>query len=115
MRALGWIVLGIAGVLLLAMMTVGAWIGMGPWDVADGTMWHWGPMVLLGWLWMLLPLGLVALVVYLLLDRDGVSSPEPDADEREAVAIAERRYAAGEIDREAYLRILEDLDRSGRG
>lgn len=85
-------------------------------------MWYWGDGPE-GWgvLWMgvmmaLMWLPIVVLLVWLLRGFErprheppppARSSPEPDARE-----IAGRAYARGDIERERYLQIVEDLDRT---
>lgn len=87
-------------------------------------MWYWHDGVD-GWgaLWMTLGMAIVWLPLILLLawaliggDRPwrtrggaGPSSPPPEPDARE---LARRTYARGEIDRERYLEMIEDLDRT---
>ena len=64
--------------------------------------------------WMLVGIALLVLIILAIVwlavrlrrdDRDGVRAPSSAVDE------LERRYARGEIDREAYLQIRGDLDR----
>ena len=63
--------------------------------------WHMGGM----WVWWLLLIAGVALVSWLLFSmaRKGGSSGDPPE------AILKQRYAKGEIDRETYERMLDDL------
>ncbi len=88
-------------------------------------MWNWndGPD---GWgvLWM----GLMMVVVWLPLlvilmwalsqfgqpPRDRESPPPPQSTGPEAREIARSAYARGEIDRERYMQIIEDLDQTKR-
>ena len=87
--------------------------------------WHGGPDGW-GWLWMGLMMTIVWLPLLVLLvwalrqfgqpaqspgapPRESERRQEPDVDARE---LARRTYARGEIDRERYLQILEDLEQT---
>lgn len=75
--------------------------------------WHDGPDGW-GWIWMslmmlLVWLPLIVVAVWAVSQIGRRSGREGDgADARE---IARRRYAQGEIDRERYLQIMEDIER----
>ncbi|HET9985218.1 MAG TPA: SHOCT domain-containing protein [Longimicrobiales bacterium] len=70
-----------------------------------GGMWGWGMMF--GWLlWLVVLAFLVWLAVRYLPGRAGPPGRGADAE-----AILKERYARGEIDRDTYLRMLEDLRR----
>lgn len=105
MRVLLWTALGVLGAALL-LGAVGGWM----W----GWGWPWGGMMFVGPLFLLVPVLLIVLLVYALTERSrGGSERDPvagHASEPGALAVAERRYAAGEITREEYLRIKEDLE-----
>ncbi|MFW6202390.1 MAG: SHOCT domain-containing protein [Gemmatimonadota bacterium] len=82
------------------------------WDHMDGA-WGWGMMFFMALFW----IAVVALVVWLIirLSRGGEGIGRSDAagggrGDR-AEAILRERYARGEIDREAYERMLDDLRR----
>lgn len=64
-----------------------------------------------GWAWMM-PLGMAAMVLFVvlvvLLVAAAVEGTRPDTPE-DPTRLLERRYAAGEIDRDEYLRIREEL------
>ncbi len=62
--------------------------------------WH------MGWMWILWVL-LIVVVVAALRGPLGGSPPEPPRESPEQTV--KRRYAAGEIDREEYERVLSDL------
>ncbi len=62
-----------------------------------------GISMMLGWV---LVIGLVAVVIWLLVS--GQRGGLPETDESPEVLL-KRRYARGEIDREEYMRRLEDL------
>ncbi len=90
-----WVVLAVLGAaLLLGLLgaSMSGWGGM-------------GGMMGFGWLWMLLPIFLVAVLVIAL--SGGFRTESTSAES--AFATAERRYAAGEISREEFLRIKEDI------
>lgn len=83
--------------------------------------WHGGPDGW-GWLWMglmmIVWLPLLVLLVWALRQFGQTAHPppapprEPDRGaeaESDALEIARRRYARGEVDREQYLQIIEDL------
>lgn len=108
------VVLWVAGLAL-----AGGPAGPGPWGMGPGMMfWGWGPgvgwpamaLMMLGGLlfWIAVILGFVLLVRALLAPGGGAAAPtEPDALE-----LARRRYARGEISREEFERIVADLRRS---
>ena len=80
------------------------------WEVHDdGTVWW---PFLAGLVWVAL-VAVIGLLIYRAITRDKpqivITPPLPP--EPEALSIARRRYAAGEIDRDEYLRILADLER----
>jgi|SRR5579862_2269554 len=81
--------------------------------------WYGGGHPLLGWFFTLLLLALlvvlVAAAVRWLVDARRRPAPSAGSGWRagdDALAIARARYARGEIDREAFLRITEDLTAS---
>jgi putative membrane protein len=110
-------------VVLVAPMLVGGMVGpgvaMGPgmmWGYAPQgfppwmTGWRWGLGLGLGWLAMLAFWGaLVAGVVLLVRALKRVGSEGKPEEPGEALAILQRRYAAGEITKEEYERIRKDL------
>jgi len=103
MKLLLWIVLGIAGAAIVASIFGGFFGGWG----SGG--WGWmGGMMAFGWMWMLVPVLLVVVLVYALTNRPGAERSTEDA-----MAVAERRYAAGEISRDEFQRIQQDI-RGGR-
>ncbi len=90
------------------------------WSVGTSA-WSYGPgMMGLGWVWMLIPLGLMVWMMAMMMRGAGrgghaghgchVGHGEHRPTE-DAGAVLERRYAAGEITRDEYLRIREDLGR----
>lgn len=69
-----------------------------------------GGMMGFGWLFMLLPVILLILLVFALTDRNSTPEFEPPYYVTEsAMQALERRYASGEISREEYLGIKEDI------
>lgn len=66
--------------------------------------WAWGGMMGVMWIWMLLPIILVALLVVLLANQRRTPPKESDP-----LAVAERRYAAGQITRDEFTRIRDDI------
>lgn len=75
---------------------------------------NFGPWLMIGWLWSLLPFILIGLVAYWLIERDRDKEPTNSRSGggrggSDALSTLEKRYAAGEIGREEYLRIREDL------
>jgi len=80
---------------------------VGPWGHHDGWTPAWWPAM---GLMMVVPIALVVLLVYLLAGA-GPRDPTPGTDARRALARLDERYAGGEIDREAYLRMRDDLRR----
>ena len=67
-----------------------------------------GGMMGFGWLFMLLPVILIIVIIYALLDRDTVSY----YDGEDPMQVLERRYAIGEISRNEYRRIKDDINRN---
>ena len=67
-----------------------------------------GGMMGFGWPFMLLPVILIIVIIYALLDRDTVSY----YDGENPMQVLERRYANGEISRNEYLKIKDDLNRN---
>lgn len=103
-RVLLWTVLLIFAAVIIA-GALGGWMGGG---------WHGGGMMAFGWLWMLLPAILLVVLVYALTDRPRSGTgperaPRP-AEETDALTLAKRRYAAGEIGRDEFLRIKQDIE-----
>ncbi len=83
-----------------------------------GGMWGWGfvPMFLGG----IFPLLLIGLLVFLVVQAfagrqapavppPGFAPPPPPHRGETALEIAERRYAAGELSRDEFMRIREDM------
>ncbi len=69
-----------------------------------------GGMMGFGWLIMLLPIIFIIVLIYALLDKDKPSyTPSPYHVKENPLQILERRYASGEVSREDYLRMKEDL------
>ncbi len=69
-----------------------------------------GGMMGFGWLIMLLPIIFIIVLIYALLDRDKTQYTPSQYHEREnPLQILERRYAGGEVSREDYLKMKEDL------
>lgn len=68
----------------------------------DGMMTWW--MAGWGWLWMLVPVLLVALVVWLLVRSSRQGQATGGADRSDPMRILEDRFARGEIDREEFER-----------
>jgi putative membrane protein len=84
------------------------------WRVHDGMGWW---MLFGALLWIAVWGTVIYIIVSLILregDRERPSSTptaEPSAGD-DALVIVRKRYAAGEIDRDEFLRLIEDLDRS---
>ncbi len=104
-RIVVWVVLGVVAFLLLLLAAGGAWGG--------GDSWHWG-MMGFGGLWMILPIGLMVLMMYAMMSmmgHGGHGDHEQHSRGDDARAVLDRRYAAGEVTREEYERIRNDLER----
>ena len=98
-----WVALGAA--LMVIIMGFSAWNG-------DGS-WHWGMM---GWggLWMLVPIAFMAFMMYMMMGMHGGHGGHAGHEghsREDARTILDRRYAAGEITREEYERMHNDLER----
>lgn len=100
LKILLWVVLAVGGS-AVATSLLGGWFwgwngSMGAGMMGFGSGWM--------WLMMLVPILLVVVLVYALAgNRNAERAPN------DALATADRRYAAGEISREEFLRIKEDL------
>ena len=119
-----WIVLGVLVlVVLLGPLLGGGMLGMsgmmGPGMMGPGAMpgqgmpgggWGWGQAMGLGWLAMLAFWGAVIVGIILLVrtlgDPAGASTARREDD---ALAILRRRYASGELTREQYEQMRQDL------
>jgi len=73
--------------------------------MGDGMM---GGMMGFGWLFMLLPIILVAILIYALFNRDS-NDTSSNYESENPLDILKQRYASGNISREDYLRIKKDL------
>ena len=93
-KTLLWVLLGVVAVAVLTSL-LGGWMG--------GS-WGWGMMGFM-WVWMLVPILFLAWLISML-----VNQGQPQGRE-DALDVAERRYAAGEITREDFERIRDDLRR----
>ncbi len=80
---------------------------MGAWDMGLGG-WGWISMLLMmGWVW----IPIAALLVWLV-TQSTRSSARPSAEREEqpdATELARRAYARGDITRERYLQLIDDL------
>lgn len=72
-----------------------------------GMGWGWGMMILVTAAWVI-ALGFIIAVVWQLIVRRGSDHGRPDEAGR-AEEILRKRYAGGEIDRETYQRMIDDL------
>ena len=84
------------------------WPACGPW-----TGWGGGMMLFMALFWILLIAAAVGLVWRLL--GPGWRKWGVGANEARAEAVVKERYARGEIDRDVYTRMLEDLQRRPAG
>ena len=65
-----------------------------------------------GWIVMLLPLLFIIFLLYALSDRDRPTyNQSPYSGNENPIQILEQRYASGELSREEYFRIREDIYR----
>ena len=78
-------------------------------------MWEWGYGM--GWFWMfiwwILIIGVVAAVIYMLLNskkHNQTPSPGNNLPRGSAVEKLKERYAKGEINREEFKQMMEDLE-----
>ena len=76
--------------------------------MGDGMM---GGMMGFGWLFMLLPVILVAILIYTLLGRESHDTSS-NSESEDPMYILKQRYASGQLSREDYLRIREDICRN---
>ena len=84
------------------------WPACGPW-----TGWGGGMMLFMALFWILLIAAAVGLVWRLL--GPGRRSGNVGSTEARAEVVVKGRYARGEIDRDTYARMLEDLQRRPTG
>lgn len=104
-RTTPWIMIAMAAMVLMMPLAAWSWGGAG---------WMPGPgMMTAGWLWMLLPLALMGAVMYVMMTM-GHGHDAHAQEPRDAQAVLDRRYAAGEVSREDYLRMKGDLDAQRR-
>src|SRR3990172_7629194 len=103
-RRLRWLVLAVAGasalVIVVALATMTSLIGLGWWLM---------PLLMIVVMTLVMPL-----VMRAMMPHGGMGMHRPDIPE-DPIAIAARRYAAGEISRDEYLRVRTDLEDRGRG
>lgn len=101
-----WIVLGVAAAILV--------LGSLGWGGMMGTGWTWAGWWFLMPLMMLVPLGLLALLVYLVV-RAATPQAGPVSPGREDPrTILDRRFAEGQISREEHAEALRHLDEARR-
>lgn len=100
LKILLWVVLAVGGVAVVGTL-FGGWFWGSNGSVGPGMM-SFG----FGWMWlmMLVPVLFFAVLVYALTGGRWADRPPEDA-----FATAERRYAQGDISREEFLRIKQDL------
>jgi putative membrane protein len=87
------------------------WNGICPiWNGGAFGAWGWAGMIISVVLWVALIAGSIYLVVWLARRIGGsVTQTAAGPAHLSAVEIARLRYARGEIDRESYLKLVEDL------
>lgn len=78
-------------------------------DMMSGS-WGWPMMIFVGLVWLLLIVGVVWLVLRIGQSRGWLGRDAGDRAER----ILKERYARGDIDRETYERMVEDLRSGGK-
>lgn len=70
---------------------------------------HWWGMGLMGVFWIAVLVAIVLVVVWLF--RSGSRLTPPTSHEPSAEEIVKQRYARGEIDKDEYERLLDDIRR----
>ena len=95
-KVLLWVLLGVVAIAAITSL-FGGWMGWGSWG--------WGMMGFM-WIWMLVPILFVVWLISALANQG-----RPPVAHEDALEVAERRYANGEITREAFERIRDDLGR----
>ena len=103
-RRVRWLVLAVAGasgLLIVVALATGASAFM---TSIVGPGW---------WLMPLLMIVVMTLAMRAMMPQDGMRMHRADMPE-DPIAIAARRYAAGEISRDEYLRVWTDLEERGR-
>jgi putative membrane protein len=99
-------------VVLLAIIGFAAIAGIFGFGIVGG--WGIGGMMGFGMLFMSLPVVVIILLIVALAGRGGRSiyrSSCCHGDDADAIDVLEMRYARGEVSREEYLRMKEDLKR----
>ena len=76
------------------------------WHAHEGMGWW---MVFCGILWLLLVVGIIALIAWGISKLVGDKSPAASAEKKDALHIAKERYARGEISKEEFEQIKKDL------
>jgi len=92
-------------VVVIGMVTLVSLFGYG----FGGTGMMGGGMMGFGWLFMILPIIFVILLVFALSNHNTPECEHQYYGPDSALKTLDRRYATGEISREEYLRIREDL------
>jgi putative membrane protein len=104
----GWFRIGI--VLLAALFGLGLVGGFSDGMMGGGFT---GGMMGFGWLLMVLPVLFIIFIIYSLLDRDTAPQQRPPPQgpygPETPMQILERRYASGEISREEFHRMKEEI------
>ena len=101
------VVLIIAALSFISMIPLGLMGGYRGWHMGPGMMGHgWGPSILL---WLVL-IGVIAYGAYLFLSGSKVKESAAPPQGR-AIEVLNERYAKGEITREDYLRMKEELQK----
>lgn len=93
---------------LIAFLGVGLLMGIAMWSYGPTWMPGWGWMMPFGMLGMGLPIVLVILLVFF------VAQPHHESGSSHPVRTLEDRYARGEISREQFMQMREDLQRGPR-
>lgn len=83
---------------------MGHWGGFGGWGMGFGIIF----MVLL---WVLVVVGIAAMIRWLMLNSGGQGGRPPQPRDRTPLEIVQERYARGEIDREEYEQKRQDLEK----
>lgn len=101
------------GIMGPGMMGPGMMWGYGPWGgAAPANGWRWGLAMALGWLAMLAFWGaLIAGGVLLVRWLSGALASQREGGRESALEILKRRYAAGELNREEYERMRQEIER----
>lgn len=103
-RILLWLLVAFLAMWLLMALAGSFWGG-------TGWMWQGSGMMGFAWGWMAVPIVVMALMMWGMMSMHHGHGSHRSHGGEDAVAVLDRRYASGDVSREEYLRMKEDLRR----